>query len=177
MNRFLRTLTKIVNIIHISFVILAMVLLVGMVVIISVNVFMRYVLNSGLTWAEEIAKLLVVWFTFISLAVGVKQGLHISIHILPRKLPKWFNFTLDLLKDLLVLLLGIVLLVYGIKLIGFTSRSIMPATKLPGSLLYFILPFSGVLVSLEAIIDIFRLDDGAEDVEKYMFGGAHDADA
>lgn len=165
---------RLVNGIHISFVMLALVLLVTMTLIIAVNVFMRYVLNSGLTWAEEIAKLLVVWFTFISMAVGVKQGLHIRIQILPKNLPSWLCKAVDTMKDLLVLALGSVMLVYGIKLIGFTNRSIMPATGLPSSLLYFILPFSGALVMMEAIIDLSGANDDAEKVESFLSGGTID---
>ena len=58
---------------------LAKVLLAAMVILTSTNVFMRYVMNSGIGWSEEISLVIVVWFTFISMALGVKQRLHIRM--------------------------------------------------------------------------------------------------
>ena len=67
-------ISRIMNGIHLGSVYFAMTLLVGMAVVIIVNVFMRFVLNSGLRWGEEVAKLFMVWFTFIAMAIGVKQS-------------------------------------------------------------------------------------------------------
>jgi len=135
-------------------------------------------MNSGLTWAEEVSKLLVVWFTFIAMAIGVKQSLHISLHLLPKKLPHWLDRTLNLIRDISILIVAGVMLVYGKGLIEFTSRSIMPATEWPGSTLYFILPFAAVLVALEVIVDILGIDDDAAGIDSgFNHEGETDADS
>ena len=161
-------IVRIINTIHISSIYLAMVLLVGMAIIIVINVFMRYVLNTGVRWAEEVAKLLMVWFTFIGMAMGVKQGLHISIHILPKNLPGQLEKFLVFLKNSITLVIAIVFLIYGIKLVEFTSRSIMPATEWPSSILYLILPISSILIMSEALMDIFHIDDKSEEINDYF---------
>jgi TRAP-type transport system small permease protein len=168
-----KTLVKAVNSIHISFVYLAMFLLVGITLLTSANVFMRFILNSGIFWAEEVTKLLVVWFTYIAMAIGVKQGLHISLHLLPKNMPKKVVRALNILKDIVTIIIAVVMIVYGIKIIQFTSRSIMPATEWPSSLLYMILPFSGVLIAFESIMDLFDIDDSAEDIEARFTGESH----
>jgi TRAP-type transport system small permease protein len=157
-----------INKIHNYFVYFAMILIVIMTLVISVNVFMRYVLNSGLKWGEEVAKLLVVWFTYISLAVGVKQGLHISLGLLPKNLPRWFDAALDYLKIAVIISVAVVMIIFGFKLVSITSSSIMPATKWPSSTLYFIVPFSGILVLLEAVIVLLKIDDAAMPVEAVL---------
>jgi len=168
-----KSLVSTVNTIHITFVYLAMVLLVGISLLTFTNVFMRFALNSGIFWAEEVTKMLVVWFTYIAMAIGVKQGLHISLHLLPMKMPKAIIRALAILKDIVTIIIAIVMIVYGIKIIQFTSRSIMPATGWPGSILYMILPFSGVLIASESIMDLFNIDDSAEDIEARFMRESH----
>lgn len=160
--------SQIMNGIHLGSIYFAMILLVSMAVVIIINVFMRYVLNTGLRWGEEVAKLLMVWFTFIAMAVGVKQGLHISLHLLPKKLPLWFNTILSLLKDIVTLIIAVVFMIYGIKLVQFTSTSIMPATEWPSSILYMILPLSAVLIASEALMDIFKIEDNPNKIDSLL---------
>ncbi len=165
MNRLKEKTALFMNRIHLGSIYLAMVLLVGMAIVIIINVFMRYVLNSGLRWGEEVAKLLMVWFTFIAMAVGVKQGLHISLHLLPKKLPLNIDKILVVLKDFITLIIGGVFFIYGIKLVQFTSRSIMPATEWPSSILYLILPIASILIISEALMDILGIEDYPEKIE------------
>ncbi|RKX75321.1 MAG: TRAP transporter small permease [Spirochaetes bacterium] len=173
MNNIKARISQLMNRIHIGSIYLAMVLLVGMCIIIIINVFMRYVLNSGLRWGEEVAKLLMVWFTFIAMAVGVKQGLHISLHLLPKKLPGKLDGFLIFMKDFVILIIAVVFLIYGIKLVQFTSTSIMPATEWPSSILYLILPISAVLIASEALMDIFGIEDNPEEIEAIFTQGEH----
>jgi len=148
-----------------------MLLLVGMAIVIIINVFMRYVLNTGLRWGEEVSKLLMVWFTFIAMAVGVKQGLHISLHLLPKNLPFKLEKIFTLLKDIITLIIALVFFIYGIKLVQFTSSSIMPATEWPSSILYLILPIAAVLIASEALMDIFGIEDYPEKIEAIFTKG------
>ncbi len=164
-------ISRIMNGIHLGSIYFAMALLVGMAIVIIINVFMRFVLNSGLRWGEEVAKLFMVWFTFIAMAVGVKQGLHISLHLLPKKLPVKLDKILLFLKDFITFIIALVFLIYGIKLVQFTSRSIMPATEWPSSILYLILPISAVLIASEALMDIFGIEDYPEKIESIFNKG------
>jgi TRAP-type C4-dicarboxylate transport system permease small subunit len=171
MERIKTKISDLMNGIHIGSIYLAMVLLVCMAIIIIINIFMRYVLNTGLRWAEEVAKLIMVWFTFIAMAVGVKQGLHISLHVLPRALPAWIENSLVFLKNIIILALAVVFFIYGIKLVRFTSRSIMPATEWPGFILYLILPITSILIASESLMDIFGIEDNPEKVEAVFMKG------
>lgn len=141
-------------------IILAQTLLVLMTILIGTNVFMRYVLNSGIHWAEEISLVMAVTFVFISMALGVRKKLHISLHLWRRPKPK-LDFVLEKLADLVVLFIGVVMFIYGRILIQFTMRSIMPATELPSALLYMVVPLAAVLMVYEAITDLIGFDTDA----------------
>lgn len=164
----IRIIQRVFDTLFAAAMVLAKVLVVAMVLLIFVNVFMRYVLRSGITWSEEIALLMSVWFIFIAMALGVRKNLHISIHLF-RNPPAWLERILTLIQNITVLVVGWVMLVYGWRLVEFTSRSIMPATELPSSLLYIVLPFAAVLILYEGVMDILGLEtDTTTDDEEEM---------
>jgi TRAP-type transport system small permease protein len=59
----------------------------GMVAIVSVQVFLRYALNSSLDWADEVSRLLFVWSVFLAVPLGVKRGSHVGLALLTSLLP------------------------------------------------------------------------------------------
>lgn len=174
---------RLVNLIHIFLVEIAKIFILAMVFIVFANVTLRYVFNSGIFWSEEVALTLCVWFIFISLGLGVKQKLNITINLLQReKIPAWFNKALDLFMELIIIAIGGVMVFYGSTLVRFTMTSIMPATKWPAGILYLVVPFAGVTMILEAILHIVGWDTYDANMDEYLagerkfkdiFGGSH----
>jgi TRAP-type transport system small permease protein len=54
----------------------------AMLAIVSSQVFMRYVLNRSLDWADEAATLLFVWTVFLALPLALRNGGHIVMELL-----------------------------------------------------------------------------------------------
>jgi len=141
--------------------VIARTLLVAMVLIISVNVFMRYVLNAGLRWGEEIALVLVGWFVFLSIPMGVRKRLHISLHLWRRPIP-WLDSILQRIAAVGVIVVGGVFFVYGNHLIQVAMRSIMPASRLSSGYLYAVLPLSALLLLYEGVTDLIGYETDTE---------------
>jgi TRAP-type C4-dicarboxylate transport system permease small subunit len=141
--------------------VLARVLLVAMVLIISVNIFMRYVLGSGLRWGEEIALVLVGWFVFLSIPMGVRMRLHISLHLWRRPTPV-LDAVLTRIAAAGVIVVGVVFMIYGNRLIAVAMRSIMPASRLPSGVLYMVLPLAAILMIYEGATDLVGYETDPE---------------
>ena len=58
-----------------------------MVLTACLNVFTRYVLQSPLTWAEELESICLVWSTFLCSAAAYKHNLHYGMDFLVDHLP------------------------------------------------------------------------------------------
>ncbi len=155
---------------------LAKLIVVVMIVIIIVNVTLRYVFNSGLQWSEEIALVLVEWFTFMSFAIGVKQNLHFSLNILPARLPAWAGFIMKKINSGLTFGLALVMLVFGFILTRFTMQSILPATGFPAAMMYIIMPVSSIFILYDSLMDLLGLDRKDEHLER-LLGGEEEGDA
>lgn len=54
----------------------------GMVVVVSLQVFLRYAFNTSIDWADDIGRLLFVWAIFLTIPLGIREGIHIGIELI-----------------------------------------------------------------------------------------------
>ncbi|MFR8177001.1 MAG: TRAP transporter small permease [Christensenellales bacterium] len=66
---------------------IAQISMMAMVAIVTVTVVLRYCFNTGLSWAEEVPRLLVTLFAFIACAIGVRDHLHVAVNAVYNQLP------------------------------------------------------------------------------------------
>ena len=137
---------------------LAMISLVIMTGVVFFDVILRYIFNQGMPWTQEIATLLLVWFSLIGMAIGVGEKIHISIEMFTMKCSKKMIGILESIDHVLIAGIGVMMLVYGAQIMNYTKNSTMPATKMPSAVLYIILPLSGILVFLNALIVAAKKD-------------------
>jgi TRAP-type C4-dicarboxylate transport system permease small subunit len=55
--------------------------------LVLVGVVFRYVLNNPLYWAEEAARLLLIWLSFVGAALAFQRGQHLAMDVVMRLLP------------------------------------------------------------------------------------------
>lgn len=58
-----------------------------MVAVVSAQVALRYMANSSIDWADELARLCFVWSIFLAIPLGIKGGAHIGIEMVAARLP------------------------------------------------------------------------------------------
>ncbi len=136
----------------------AMICMVILTVIVFIDVILRYVFKQGFAWTQEVATLMLVWFSLIGMAIGVLEKIHISIEMFTSKLPAKAIGVLESIDHILMAAFGGLMIYYGIVIMNMTRLSTMPATKLPSAVLYVILPLSGILVFLNALLVAARRD-------------------
>lgn len=66
-------------------------------------------------WGEQVVLTLMVYMTVLSATLAIRRNAHIRMTALDKYMPKKLVKSLDLLADIAVMALGIILLVYGIK--------------------------------------------------------------
>lgn len=80
-----------------------------------VNVVLRYVFDSGLSWAGEMTQYLFIWSAFFGAAYGFKKGTHISVTILIEKFPPKVAKYCLLFSHLLTTIFLLFIIVHGIQ--------------------------------------------------------------
>lgn len=136
----------------------AIVCMVVLTVIVFTDVVMRYIFKQGFSWSQEIAALMMVWFSLVGMAIGVLEKIHISIELFTAKLSPKALSVLDSVNHLLIAAFGGLMVWFGVKIMMMTKLSTMPATKLPSSVLYVILPLSGILILLNGLLVAAKQD-------------------
>ena len=59
----------------------------GMAMLVSAQVFMRYVMSSSIDAADELSRLFFVWSIFLAIPHGMRRGVHVGIDVIARMLP------------------------------------------------------------------------------------------
>lgn len=136
----------------------AMICMVVLTCIVFTDVILRYIFKQGFAWTQEIATLMLVWFSLIGMAIGVLEKIHISIEMFTAKLPAKAIGVLESINHLLIAVFGGLMVYFGGLIMNMTKMSTMPATKMPSAVLYVILPLSGILVLLNAVLVAAKQD-------------------
>lgn len=156
---------------YLAGVVLAAFCLAAQLVIITVNVTLRYVFNSGISWVEEISKdVLMTAFTFLAMAIGVRLDSHINVDLFPRRIPAWLEKALWVLKHLVVGAVGLFLAWYGFSLILMVQGSIASVPSLPIDLQFVLIPFAGFLIFGESLLNLFGVPKGESSLDEMFMG-------
>jgi TRAP-type transport system small permease protein len=139
----------------------AVCLLAGLVVIVCLGVFFRYVLNSSLTWYDEFASYMLVWLTFYGTVVADYQRRHIAFELVVDKLAPPARKVVDVVAELAVLGFQFVLLYYGwvlMQRMGDETAISLPWVKV--SWITSVLPVTGGLLLLISVTRMVGLLSG-----------------
>lgn len=97
----------------------------AIVVVTLVQVFMRYVLSSPFTWAEELSRYIFVWAIMVSIGIGVVDEAHIRLNMVTTRFGKKAQFGFYLLGQVIMVAFNVILIVYGARL-SLQNLSVFP---------------------------------------------------
>lgn len=158
MNKVADCITKLFDMVYRILSEYSKAVLIVIVCVVSAQVFCRKFLGFSIRWSEEVALLLMVWMAFVSMAIGVEKHLHIAISMFFDKMPPKVQFVISKVTDALMILFGVVMIYFGVKLVQSTMSSTLPATKWPSGTLYVMIPVSGIFIAYYSFIDLFGLE-------------------
>lgn len=75
-------------------------------ILVVVNIIMRYILNSGLVWSEEVATGCFVWSVFIGAAAVFKHRGHVGVDVVVKFMPPVLRKAVQLITDIILVVLN-----------------------------------------------------------------------
>lgn len=136
---------------------LAAALLAAMLAVAIAQIVSRAVFNFTLDWAEEIARMALVWSVLLAAPLGYRSGGHVAIAAFVESLPPRLLYATALLLNLLIGWICIILL---IESIGFLQRGltiVASAVPIRMGFVYAIMPLSLAAMLLVACESVLRL--------------------
>nr|WP_273701654.1 TRAP transporter small permease [Tepidanaerobacter acetatoxydans] len=115
------------------------------------QVVLRYIFDNPNVWAEELARYLFVWITFVGSAVGIRRNKHLTIDYFINLFETRTKALLHLVIYLIILGFLIILLKYSTILVLRTTSTLSPGMMISMAIPYSAIPVGTLLMILYAI--------------------------
>lgn len=125
--------------------------------LVFLNVVLRYLFDSGITWSEEMSRYLFVFMIFFGTASAMKAHQHLSVDLLTGILPRPLRILCGLISGALMLYAMGLLIQGGWTLIRININTTGPATGMPLWLLYAGAIAMGVFMAGCILVTLWRL--------------------
>ncbi|WP_248926893.1 TRAP transporter small permease [Paenibacillus hamazuiensis] len=136
----------------------ALIALTSMTIIVFVQVITRKLFNYVFFWSEEVTLLLMVWFSFMGIAIGFREKLHMAMDSVTNFFPAVVNKVLDKVIDASIFAFGLYLIVNGWQFTELMNESTLPATKLPTSVMYVVMPLTGIMICVYSFLQFIGVN-------------------
>lgn len=120
--------------------------------VMSVQIFLRYVLNDSLIWSEEAARYLLIAIAFLGCATGCRKACHIRIDVVDLVLPERVRRALALVVDAVVLFYVAYVAWLAIEIIPILGRQPSTAMRMPMWVAYGVIAFGFALAALRIVL-------------------------
>lgn len=131
-------------------------LMAATMLLVFINVVLRYGFSSGLRSGIELSRLGFVWIVMLGASLCLKEGEHLAVGELFDRLPRVVRLVIGRLLWLTILIASIMLLIGCWRQTLANWHNISPLTGLPTGLFYLAGVVSGALMSITALIGMLR---------------------
>lgn len=129
-----------------------------MALIAIVNVLSRNILNSSLTWAEEVTQFTIIWVTFIGTSYAARIGVHIRMSalsdILGHKTKKYLMILVTAGTAALMFYMAYFGYLYTLKL--YTTHRLTLGLHIPLYLVILWVPVGFVMTAIQYILTVLK---------------------
>lgn len=134
------------------------VLFILIMILLTLQVFSRFVLNHSFTWTEELSSAMFVGMVYCGVSSAVTKRKHLRIDALLEAVPFVAKKVMLMISDVIFILFNLyVAYVYVDKLIPSLGKSKTSLLRIPRNLLYMIVPVMLVLACVRLVFNIIRL--------------------
>lgn len=124
-----------------------------MIIVVSVQVLLRYAFNTSIDWSDEVSRLLFVWSMFLAIPLGLREGSHVGVELLVQFIPAAPRRALSRLCAVVAIMLMAVVAYFTASVSIDTWDELMPT--LPISANWFMVPVG--LSALHCLLHLIAL--------------------
>lgn len=124
----------------------------GMAIVVNLQIFARYLLHAPFIWPEEVARLLLVWMTFIGAAALARRSGDLAVDTFVEMLPRVPRRALEMTRDITMLALFVFIATQGYALARAVAGMPLAATGLPTDLLAWPVIVGGSLIAFHCMV-------------------------
>lgn len=121
----------------------------------------RFIVGTPSSFTDELARYLMIWVGILGAAYVSGKNMHVAIDVLPRRLSPAKQKTLKLIVRILIIVFCLTAMVIGgsrLVYITYVLDQKSAALQLPLSIVYMVIPISGLLIIYYKISDLLKKD-------------------
>ena len=126
-------------------------LMVALVVVVFIQVFNRFVLQTPLAWSEDLAMLLFQWVVFVGAALGVKRMRHFGIELVVRQFSEHWRHRIELVAPLVMLVVAVVMIFQAYAILTLNINRTFATMDLSYTWAFLPIPVGGILIIIYLI--------------------------
>lgn len=124
----------------------------GLAIVVNLQIFARYLFHAPFIWPEEIARLLLVWMTFVGAGALARRGGDLAVDTFVEMMPRVPRRYFLVLRDMTMLVLFAFIATQGYALAQAVAGMPLAATGLPTDLLAWPLLLGGSLIAFHCAV-------------------------
>ena len=141
-----------------EYVLFLMVLQMGISVFIQVV--MRYLFQSAITWLDELVHIEVIFLTFFGASLCVKYSAHISVDVLKKSVRREpYRRVMEALNHLVMAAYVSIVVGFGLKLVSAMTATThyTPTLRIPKHYLYLVVCVALALIGIRSLLGVYRV--------------------
>lgn len=123
----------------------------------ATQVIARYIFDMPFSWSEEVARLSLIWLTFISAAFVMAQGRHITVDMISSRLGDRGKLWIECLSYVVIAAACLLLLFGGAKFIWYVGKVGSPALGVAKSWWYGAGGIGLLLIAIHSLINLLQV--------------------
>lgn len=124
--------------------------------IITYNIILRYIFDSGIVWAEEATRYIIIYIVMIGSSYAIAKEEHISVTLLNQTSIKWISHVMYVFQNLVSLVFTVLFSYYGIQLLQMlmSTNQLTPALQIPIWWIYAAMPIGMTMMSIRYVLKL-----------------------
>ena len=123
----------------------------------AAQVFARYVFGAPFQWSEEVARLALIWMTFISAAFVMAERRHIAVDVISSRVGDGGKLFIECISYVVVAATCLLLLVGGANFVWYVGKVGSPALGVPKSWWYGAGMAGLLLMAVHSLVNLLQV--------------------
>lgn len=123
----------------------------------AAQVFARYVFGAPFQWSEEVARLALIWLTFISAAFVMAERRHIAVDVISSRVGNGGKLFVECMSYVVVAITCLLLLIGGANFVWYVGKVGSPALGVPKSWWYGAGMAGLLLMAVHSVVNLLQV--------------------
>lgn len=128
-----------------------------LIIVMTAQIIARAGFNVGISWADGLARYMLIWSTFLGAACAMKENSHITLTFIPDKLKgnalKWYSLAIGVLIFIFVLVMCYI----GISVVKLVWPQKADSIAISVAFIYLAIPFAHIVMLVHLLTNYIEL--------------------